>query len=346
MIYAWQKAHWDRLLADPAHMHHALLIAGPQGGGKADFAIALAHRLLCESAQGLAPACGTCPSCRWMASDNHPDFRRVVPGAELERFAAASDEDATPADATEGKKSDAILIEQVRALEDFLALGTHRQGARVVFIQPAEAMNAATSNALLKMLEEPTPGTHFLLVTHAPRRLLPTLLSRCQQVAFPRPPEAEALSWLSGEGVKNPAALLAHAGGMPLAAAALGQATEQLSEFVRDVSTLTQAGALTVAARWELWQKDATSPLERRTLAIWLQKWVQDLIAVRMGVAARFYPEHREVLRRKAQTCTLIDLFDCYNALHKIRGVAQHPLNVRLFFEDMLLRYARATRAN
>ena len=87
----------------------------------------------------------------------------------------------------------------MRALQEALTMTAHR-GRRVVIVDPAEAMNTFTANALLKLLEEPPDGCMFLLISAAPRRLLPTIRSRCQQWHAPRP-DAEALRrWQAGSG--------------------------------------------------------------------------------------------------------------------------------------------------
>jgi len=79
-----------------------------------------------------------------------------------------------------------------------LSLSSHQNdGLRIVLIHPAEALNAASANALLKMLEEPMPDVLFILITHQLQRLLPTIISRCQKVKMPSPTEAEALAWLN-----------------------------------------------------------------------------------------------------------------------------------------------------
>ena len=148
MIYSWHTEPWNRLIGQTDRLPHALLLSGPQGGGKMDFARALAARLLCEKASGHVEACGNCPSCNWFSTGNHPDFRLIEPGSDETDGLDAEDEPAT-----QKKKSEQIRINQIRALEDFLGIGTHRQGFRVIVIQPAESMNQATANALLKMLQ-------------------------------------------------------------------------------------------------------------------------------------------------------------------------------------------------
>ncbi|HEM7828030.1 TPA: DNA polymerase III subunit delta', partial [Burkholderia multivorans] len=197
MIYPWQTDDWNRLQQLRAQWPHALLLHGQAGIGKLQFAQHLARGFLCESPQPNGEPCGTCAACTWFAQGNHPDYRIVLPEALAGEAPGAAD-DAKPADADDsGKKtrtpSKEIKIEQVRALLDFCGVGSHRGGLRVVVLYPAEALNVAASNALLKTLEEPPPGVVFLLVSARIDRLLPTIVSRCRQWPMSVPaPEAAA----------------------------------------------------------------------------------------------------------------------------------------------------------
>ncbi len=341
MIYSWNKKLWDRVIEQIGRLPHALLLAGPQGGGKMAFAQALAARLLCEVANGNTEACGNCPSCNWFSAGNHPDFRMIEPGGdEVEGVEVESEQ------VTQKKKSEQIRISQIRALDDFLGIGTHRQGARIIVIQPAEAMNQATANALLKMLEEPSSSTLFILITNNIRRLLPTILSRCQTLNFPKPPIALALNWLYELGIPHAEYLLAHAGGMPLAAVAESGEWERLDSFYCDLAQLEHAGPVTIAGRWESWlkeNKEGESALDKRTLVIWMQKWVLDLVIMKLCGIVVFHAHKLQEVRAAAGRASITALFDCYNDLLRIKAVSQHPLNPRLFLEDMLSRYARAT---
>ncbi len=340
MIYSWQKDLWERLLGQPGRLPHALLLAGPQGGGKMDFAQALAVRLLCETASGSMEACGKCPSCNWFSTGNHPDYRLIEPGGN-EQEDPESESEAI----TQKKKSEQIRINQIRALDDFLGIGTHRQGARIIVIQPAEAMNQATANALLKMLEEPSPSTLFILVTNNKRRLLPTILSRCQTLNIPKPGITQALAWLRESGTPHAEELLAHAGGMPLAAVGEAENWERLDGFYRDLAQLELAGPVTIAGRWETWlkeNKDGESAFDKRILVVWMQKWVFDLILMKLCGLAVFHAHKLQEVRAVAGRASIAALIDCYNELLRIKAVSQHPLNPRLFLEDMLSRYARA----
>lgn len=332
-----------RLLSRLDQLPHALLLTGPQGGGKSEFARTLAARLLCEKAKGAAFACGECLPCGWFASGNHPDFRLVEPGGGE---TGDEDEESAAETISAKRKSEQIRIDQIRALEEFLAVGTHRHGARIVIIQPAEAMNQATANSLLKVLEEPSSSTLFLLVSHNSRRLLPTIRSRCQAIGFPKPDRDEALAWLQQEKTARAQELLAHAGGMPLAAAKEAATAGQLDQFVGDLASIGRAGPVATAARWESWLKEGkegVSDMDKRALVTWLQKWVYDLVSIKIAGRAVYHEERRlPELRAVASGASASGLIDCYNELLRIRAVAQHPLNPRLFLEDMLSRYARA----
>src|SRR5574338_565291 len=189
MILPWQESLWCRLTGQLASLPHALLLAGPGG---------------------------QCVGCRLREAENHPDLLRVVPEAE-----GAADED-EGGEAAKGKSTQ-IRIDQVRELQPALTVTAHRGGRRVVIVDPAEAMNVFTANALLKLLEEPPAGVVFLLVSAQPQRLLPTLRSRCQRWDFPLPDAATVLPWLRAHHPGTPPELLALVGGAPLAAAALGE---------------------------------------------------------------------------------------------------------------------------
>lgn len=339
MIYSWQNELWKKLANQFDRLPHAILLSGPAGCGKRDFAQGLAKRLLCESASGAMEACGACLSCNWFSSGNHPDFRLIEPaGDEAEE---AGNENSPE----KKKKSEQIRIDQVRALDDFLGVGTHRHGARIIIIQPAEAMNQATANALLKILEEPTANTLFILITSNKKRLLPTILSRCQAINFPKPAPELAMAWLRDSGISHAEELLSHAGGMPLAAAEESLEWDRLNAFFRDLDELEVAGPVAIAGRWETWlkeNKEGNAAVDKRILVVWLQKWVFDLLLMKLCSLTVFHTDRPQAVRAAAKRASLSGLLNCYNELLRIKAVAQHPLNPRLFLEDMLSRYARA----
>jgi len=137
---------------------HAYLFDGPEGVGKRSAAVGLGLALICAEAPG--KGCGKCDTCRRVLAGNHPDVRVIVP-ATLQ-----------------------ILKEQTDEIVRLAGSRPHEAPARVIVLDEADRLNPNSANSLLKTLEEPYPGTHLVLVTTAPDRLLPTILSRTQRVRF------------------------------------------------------------------------------------------------------------------------------------------------------------------
>lgn len=348
MIYDWCKPQWKQLLSALDRLPHALLLAGPPGLGKRAFAEALAARLLCERARGTDEACGECASCRLLATDNHPDLLVVRP----EALDDDDGDDEAPADEGEGgkAKSKLIRIAQVRAVIDRLGVGSHQGGHRVVLVYPAEAMLAESANSLLKVLEEPPPNTLFLLVSDHPRNLLPTIRSRARLLPFSQPSIEQSMAWLAAQGVSDAGDALALCAGAPLHARDLaGSRDAQIqTQFVDDVSKHALAAPLEVAARWAGWlqgkKKGDPGLTDLPTLVTWLQRWMADLALQSQAGAPRVFVGRRDALQALAERSDVATVLRGYNELLKVRALAHHPLNARLFIEDMLMRYARLFR--
>lgn len=187
-------------------LHHAWLLAGPKGVGKGGFARAAAARLLAEAAgpppagEGLAVPADH-PTARLIAADAHPDFRvieRLVREGRGEELARN------------------ISIDQIRALIPMLGMAPALSTRRVIVIDAVDDLERAGANALLKSLEEPPAGTIFLLVSHSPGRLLPTIRSRCRILRFQSLGDdvmAAALADALPEATADELAALVRAGG-------------------------------------------------------------------------------------------------------------------------------------
>lgn len=347
MMHSWLQPTWARLVALGERLPHALLFIGPPGLGKRELAETLAARLLCDAPRTDGQACGHCAACQWRLSGNHPDFYQVVPAADAVVAEGGEGEAGEGREAGGSKaRSEQIVIEQIRDLQAALSVTGHHGSRRVVVLDPAEAMNVFTANALLKLLEEPPPGCVFLLVSSAPRRLLPTIRSRCQQWLFARPDEAALAHW-TAQADAGGRALLALGGGMPLAAERLAQAGGEalLQRFVNDLDKLQPAQALKLAGQWEAWLKSKealAAGFGLPELVDWMQRWVSDLAALRLGGRVRFFPGQEGLLSALASRASVAAVSGCYNEFAQIRRVARHPLNLRLVLEDLLLRYVRA----
>ena len=333
-ILPWHRAALTELLARRETLPHALLVYGKPGIGKVEFARAMAQSLLCEAPEK-AIACGKCPACGWFREGNHPDFRELLPESmsEDEIDADAPDDP----DAREKKKSKEIKIEQIRDLGSFMTLTTHRAGFRVLLVHPAEAMNPAAANALLKTLEEPPPRTVILLVTDRIGRLLATIKSRCQRLMVPSPDEATALQWLKAQGIAEAPAALAQAGGAPLNAMAFADADYQ-AERNAFMQVLSDRNADYLAAAQTFEKSDLVNVLT------WLQTWVSDLALSRFTGEVRHHCDHKVAISRIATGLNLPGLFRYESQLRQARHSIHHPLNARLLLEQLLISYSQAIR--
>lgn len=253
----WHRGLWHQVqqARGDDRLHHALLIVGMRGLGKMQLARNLAHSLFCHDTDAGGIPCGHCRGCRLFLAGSHPDLRRVEPDPE--------------------SKSGEIKIDAIRDLAQEEGLCAHSGGNKVVIIAPAERMNGAAANSLLKTLEEPTPSTQMLLVTAHPGRLLPTIRSRCQQLHLPPPPESEALAWLREHtGVADPSLALRLANGAPLEAQRLldPELLRQREQALEAFLALGEGRADPVATA-EAWMK-----MDLPLLFEWLGGWVADIL--------------------------------------------------------------------
>lgn len=336
-IYPWQQTAWQELQQQRDRLPHAILLHGAQGIGKTVFAERLAQALLCDAPDRDGHACGQCNSCGWFVQYSHPDYRRVRPeilepdGSEAE--GETESDDGKKATKTTKAPSKEIKIGQIRALADFMNIATHRHGKRVIVLYPAEALNEMAANALLKTLEEPAPDTLFLLVTSSIERLLPTVLSRCRKFALNMPSTEQALAWLQEQGIADAAAWLAEEGGAPLAASAEAQAGSR-EEIDALLALLARPDAQALLKTADRLQKVSAT-----RLVTWLQRWLFDLISVRLTGRIRYYPAYRTALAAMAERIELDALLRLLKIASQRRTVAEHPLSAKLFVEDMLLDY-------
>lgn len=320
---------------------HAILLHGPAGTGKSAFAEYLAKSLLCEDQKPDGHACHACLSCGWFDQYAHPDYRRILPAAlEAEKGAAVDGAEAADGEEEKGSARSAqpsrrIGIDQIRQLGDMINLSTHRAGLRVLCLWPAEALTTESANALLKMLEEPPPGTVFILVTSNINALLPTILSRCRKLAMPLPDFQTALTWLAGQGVNDPETWLAEQGGAPVAALseAQGGNREEMDVFL---AALADPGVDRALKTAEKLQRSSA-----RHIIAWQQRWLYDLLSLAMSGRQRYFPRYRQILQAQSAKVSLDALLRLIRKTADRNRVAEHPLVLRLLIEDILLDYGR-----
>jgi len=293
---------------------HAFLIHEARGAGGDVLASWVAQLVLCTD---LAHApCGACAGCRRAATSQHPDLMTLQLMDESRQ----------------------IRIEQVRELSAELALTSHQGGYKVAIISPADALNRAAANALLKTLEEPTARTLLILVATQPSRLPATILSRCQKIRVRAPARSEAVAWL--QSIRGPAewgATLDVLGDAPLFA--LEADPKTVVEFARETRRIleeTSGGRADPAATAERWWR---TDLPLRLLCI--ENWLTDRIRRHFAGGAFSVEMSAPVhLQRAAQFPSIRNLFGIMDAVQDLKSSLDAPLNRALALEGLLRRLA------
>jgi DNA polymerase-3 subunit delta' len=270
---AWNE--WRAALASP-RMHHAWLLAGKRGVGKASFALAAARELVAEPG----------------VPQPHGDHADVIVLTHLAKD-EKEERKREKGEAFELKRN--ITVDQVRAMQQRLTTRPTLGSRRVVIIDPADDLEKSAANALLKSLEEPPQGTYFLLVAHRPGRLLPTIRSRCRILPFPAVEAADMQAILEREAPQadaaTRAAAVAAAGGSP--GAALEFVALDLGKLHTVMETLADQGDADLALRGRLAEAMGQRPDRRRQLAA--------IELARAVVAARMATTRREAIPALAQ---------------------------------------------
>lgn len=277
-IEAIQKAFLQQRL------HHAYLLHGTLGVGKKLTAFKIAEKLLCkaveQSPQNQVDSCGHCTACKRVQKqartheEAHPDLHIIQ--REIN---------------SKGKVSHEIKIAQIRALQKKLSYQAFEGGNRVVIIVAAECMNQATSNALLKTLEEPGENTYFLLISSKVDRLLPTIISRCQKLRFTHLPHQLMIELLHVHSSSNledeTLSTLARLGD-----GSIGRALSYLEQdfYLQIPATLQQAdgeqGIPHLVDAWPIIQKyERSSEQELRLWFHLLRSWYRDILLIQQGGA-------------------------------------------------------------
>ena len=283
---------------------HAYLFLGPEGVGKEAVTTALAGALNCTSLREDGDACGLCPSCKRLAGGSHPDFVVIRPISE--------------------GRTPQIKIEQIRDFRRLTAYPPVAGGWRVTLIKPAEAMTAEGTNALLKTLEEPPPQNLLILTAGVEADLFPTVVSRCQKLAFTPLPYPLITQDLIRRGLSpSQAALLAALSGGSLGRA-LAQPPEELlrqrQQALADLQALSQGNSTTALdwaqglAKKEKDQEKAEEKKKERqetkksaatdTFILLCQLWYRDLLLLSHKAPERLLAHQDRVADLKAEAAS------------------------------------------
>jgi len=319
-IYPWHQSQWQTVHERMAQgrLPHGILLTGPAGVGKRQFAQQLAELLLCQTPSD-GQACGRCRTCALLLAHSHPDLDEVKP--------------------PEDKKI--ITVDLVREVAHFLSLTSQYQQYKVVVISPADAMNVNAANSLLKTLEEPTSGSILFLVTHQPAQLPATIRSRCQELKFtPAAPEI-ARPWLSQQlpNYKNIDALLSMSKGAPLKALQIADKglVEQRLELLLGLERLAarKVDPLTLSKQW--------LNIDGENSLYWMYDWVADMIRLSSVSTRSALPfESPDIKLRLSHLADKSDLSRLIPQLDRVSQAirhSRHNYNAQLAMEDLLVQW-------
>jgi DNA polymerase-3 subunit delta' len=294
---------------------HAWLISGPAGVGKINLALVLTARLLGDDVRPgeLDPATALAAmAARHEPTDRHPDLHWLHPLEDKET----------------------ISIDQVREVVETFTLTAHRGGAKVILIEPAEALTTAAANALLKTLEEPTPQGYLLLVSHQPGRLPATIRSRCQHLAL-RSPDADAVTgWLAvTPAVVADARRWVGTAPLRLAAAISGDKSSVFNKLENDLLEVSE-DRLDPQVVAQAWAKGDTE-----VALNWLRRRLHEVLRLRLASprgSTEVTVPAAAALHNASRAVPARTLFDEYERAEKLLNAQGSGLNVELALVAML----------
>ena len=313
-VYPWQQPVWETLTQRFPQIGHGLLFYGKTGCGKHAFAQHFLAWILCLN-KSLSSACGECSSCQWLKSGTHPNYVHI-----------STDE--------ENKKQNAkIKIEKIRDLLPFVQQTV--DGWRVILIEPAEALNIASANAMLKTLEEPGDRVLIILLADHYLKLPATIRSRLQHYALDRISPAQSEQYLQQhlavEWHSKIPLLMNLSNMMPLQALALAELDwlNRRGEFVQDWQKLVVQKSMPMqfATKWN----------KELTFVNFIQMFeylLSDIICVKLNQVVKNTDLDFSVL---SEQYTLENLFSIYEDLQQAKLKVDQNVQTNLIIDQLFI---------
>ncbi len=315
-MYPWHQNVWETLTTRFPNIGHGLLFYGKKGCGKETLAEQFLAWVLCAKRQPKHLACGECGSCQWLKADTHPNYVHIT-----------TDED--------NKKQNAkIKIEKIRDLLPFVQQTV--DGWRVIIIEPAEALNTASANALLKTLEEPGDRVVIILLADHYLKLPATIRSRLQHFALDRINEQQAEQFLnqhlSHSDLAQQHLLMNLSNHMPLQAITLSESEwiPQRAEFLKDWQKLVvdKNMPMAIATKWN-------KALTFSDFSQMFEYLLSDLICVKLNQQLKNTDLDFNVL---AERYSLETLFSIYAELQQSKQYIEQNVQTNLVLDQLCIR--------
>ncbi len=292
---------------------HAYLFEGIEGCGKKKTALAFIEAVFCGKSEG----CGHCPSCRKIASGQHPDLHLVEPDGAF------------------------IKIDQIRELQKNLAFRPFEAPKKACLIDAADRLNPAAGNALLKTLEEPPGNALMVLITANPGGVLPTILSRCQRLHFSALSEATVAALLRETGADQEDARIAASlsGGSIRKALEIGtqKALEERKSFLERICSLSLREIAPLFATAEELAGDREKALELLELLI---AFLRDMLLLTGESREVVNSDLLPLIEREAAGLSGGEIMERIDQVAETRRAIQSNVNPRLALEVLFMRLA------
>ena len=304
---------------------HALLFTGIDGVGKEKTAVTFAMACNCAgefsstTRQETNIPCGICKPCRKIEAGNHPDIIRVKPSGPF------------------------IKIDQIRSLCQTLAMKPYEARRRVVIITDAQAMNPAAGNALLKMLEEPPVRTILILVATHTSDLLPTIVSRCQQLRF-KPISSKYLEsvLVKEHGLEaGDAMIITTMAGGSLSRALRMHRTQWINRrnwLIKEMDSLSSGSVHHLLAFGE--QLSKNKDILQDSLEV-MKSWLRDLVVAKINPDRVINQDLAQKIQQISPTASIVALLDKIDTIQATQNAIQAGTNLRLALEAMVLNLAK-----
>ncbi|MBO3659909.1 DNA polymerase III subunit delta' [Acinetobacter variabilis] len=314
-IYPWQQQVWETLTGRFPKLGHGLLFYGKKGCGKEAFTQQFLAWVLCLNRQPDGP-CGECGSCQWLKADTHPNYVYI-----------STDED--------NKKQNAkIKIEKIRDLLPFVQQTV--DGWRVIVIEPAEALNIASSNALLKTLEEPGENIVIILLADHYLKLPATIRSRLQHFALDRISSVQFSEYVEVQlpeaGSSQQQLLMNLSNQMPLQAVEVAQSSwlPLRQEFMEDWKKLAiqKNMPMAIATKWN-------KSLSFGEFSQMFEYLLSDLICVKLNQAVKNIDLDFDVL---AEQYSLETLFKIYEDFQRAKQYLEQNVQSNLVLDELCIK--------
>jgi DNA polymerase-3 subunit delta' len=308
-VYQWLKDDYKYIIqAWQQRQAQSWLISGADNSGQEQLICQFIAYILCHKRQGLNP-CEKCNSCQLLHEHNHPDLLQL----DLE------------------EEQTNLKMEQINQAIEFANISSHLANNKIIYLPKSNALNINTANALLKILEEPPQNCYFILASNNIKRLLPTILSRCFKVQLHLPSWNEALAIAQIHQPQQTEFWLRFFAGEPLFNPPLS-----MEEIEQLINTLTKPSIDNI---FKLSTNLDPKRVGMEILLDCLIKWLHDVLLISQQQPALYFNQANQAILELTKRLNIYKLFGLIDEIIELSPWASHPLNHKLQFENLLLKY-------